>query len=494
MSFSSNFYWGGATAANQCEGAYNTDGRGLARTDVTTAGSYNKMRSVTYKLPDGTTGEVNGFGFDMPEGAKGAIFDGYYYPNHEAIDFYHHYKEDIALFAEMGFKMFRMSISWSRIFPNGEEEKPNQKGLDFYRSVFEELRKYNIEPLVTISHFDTPLYLEEIYYGWNNRKLIDFYVHYTETIFNEYKDLVKYWLTFNEINNTVMFLDMFTDAPSDNIYQEAYQQLHYQYVASAKAVKIGHKINPEFMIGCMICGITNYPMTCDPKDVMLTRYKWEQGIFYSGDVQCKGKYPTFAKRLWNEHNVKLDITDEDLKDLKEGTVDMYTFSYYSSSIVTTHKVENNAGGNFSMGTKNPYLKYSDWGWSTDALGLRYYLETIYDRYELPLMVVENGFGAVDKVEEDGSIHDPYRIEYMSEHIKEMAKAIDNGVDLIAYTSWGCIDLVSAGTGQMSKRYGFIYVDKDDEGNGTFNRLKKDSFYWYKQVIETNGENLEMEVK
>jgi 6-phospho-beta-glucosidase len=239
----------------------------------------------------------------------------------------------------------------------------------------------------------------------------------------------------------------------------------------------------------MICGITNYPMTCDPKDVLLNHYRWEQGIFYSGDVQCKGKYPTYAKRLWKEHNVKLDMTDEDLQDLKEGTVDMYTFSYYSSSLVTTHKVEKDAGGNFTMGAKNPYLQYSDWGWAHDALGLRYYLEKIYDRYELPLMVVENGLGAVDKLEEDGSIHDPYRVEYMREHIKEMEKAIENGVDLIAYTSWGCIDLVSAGTGQMSKRYGFIYVDKDDEGNGTLKRLKKDSFYWYKDVIASNGEKL-----
>lgn len=493
MSFPDNFLWGGATAANQCEGAYNEDGRGLAKTDVTTAGSATSMRKVTYKMPDGTIGETVGFG-EMPKGAKGVILDDRYYPNHEGIDFYHRYKEDIALFAQMGFKMFRMSISWSRIFPNGDEEKPNQKGLDFYRNVFEELRKYNIEPLVSIWHFDTPLYLEENYDGWNNRKLIEFYNHYTKTIFNEYKDLVKYWLTFNEINNLVMFLDLMYQGDNDQMYQAAYQQLHHQYVASARTVRQGHGINPDFVFGCMICGVTNYPMTCDPRDILENRYKWEQGIFYSGDVMCFGEYPTYAKRLWKEHNVSLDITAQDLIDLKEGTVDMYTFSYYMSNVVTTHDIPKDAGGNFAMGAKNPYLEYSDWGWAQDPLGLRYYLEMIYDRYKRPLMVVENGLGAKDKVEEDGGIHDDYRIEYMKQHIIEMDKAIDNGVDLIAYTSWGCIDLVSAGTGEMSKRYGFIYVDRDDQGNGTMARSKKDSFYWYKQVIESNGKKLEMEDK
>lgn len=492
MSFPKDFYWGGATAANQCEGAWNVDGRGPAKTDVTTGGTHTKMREVTVKMPDGTITSVNSF--ITPEGAKGIVLDDRYYPNHEGIDFYHRYKEDIALFAEMGFKMFRMSISWSRIYPHGDEEKPNQKGLDFYRNVFEELRKYDIEPLVSIHHFDTPLYLEEEYGGWNNRKVIDFYVKYCETIFTEYKDLVKYWLTFNEINNIILFLDMIGDkVPPEmlsKIHQQNYQQLHYQFVASAKAVQLAHKIIPDSQVGCMICGITSYPMTCDPKDILKNRYMWEKGIFYSGDVQVKGKYPTYAKRLWDEHDVHLDITDDDIEQLAKGKVDMYTFSYYCSSVTTSHEVKSDAGGNFSMGAKNDYLDYSEWGWAQDPLGLRYYLEMMYDRYEVPMMVVENGLGAVDKVEEDGSIHDDYRIEYMKKHIEEMDQAIKDGVDLIGYTSWGCIDLVSAGTGQMSKRYGFIYVDKDDEGNGTFDRSRKDSFFWYKKVIESNGKELD----
>ncbi|MEF9893413.1 MAG: family 1 glycosylhydrolase [Anaerorhabdus sp.] len=486
MSFKEGFYWGGATAANQCEGAWNEDGRGPAETDMLTAGSNHSPRMLTYQMPDGTTGAIPRTGGKLPEGAKLAVLDGYYYPNHDGIDFYHHYKEDIALMAEMGFTMFRMSISWSRIFPRGDEIEPNQKGIEFYRNVFKELKKYNIEPLVTLHHFDTPLYLEENYDGWNNRKTIEFFDRYAKVCFEEYKGLVKYWLTFNEINNTVMFLELFGDKATKEGYQRAYQQLHYQFIASAHAVKMAHAIDPDYHVGCMICGITFYPGTSDPKDILLNRHAWEKNIFYCGDVQSKGKYPTFAKRLWKEQDVQLDITKQDEQDLMEGCVDFYTFSYYMSTVVTTHAIEDKVGGNFSMGAKNPYLKYSDWGWAFDPEGLKYYLEMIYDRYEKPLMVVENGLGAVDKVEEDGSIHDDYRIEYMRDHIKEMGNAIDNGVDLIAYTSWGCIDLVSAGTGEMKKRYGMIYVDKDDEGNGTFERRKKDSFEWYKKVIQSNG--------
>lgn len=493
--FPKNFMWGGAIAANQAEGAYNLDGRGLTATDVTTGGSVKMPRYTTYIDKDGKPGKVASMGHNgvIPEGAKYAVLDTEYYPNHQAVDFYYRYKEDIKLFAEMGYSIFRLSISWARIFPNGDDIRPNQAGLDFYRSVFEECRKYNIEPLVSIWHFDTPLSLEERFGGWTNRKLVDFYVKYAETIFREYKGLVKYWLTFNEINNTIMFLDMMSDISgkeaTDKEYQDAYQHLHHQFVASAKTVQIGHAIDPNYVIGNMICGITFYPGTCDPKDILANQHKWEQGIYYCGDVQAKGKYGTYAKRLWKEHNVELVMEDGDLEILEKGKVDMYTFSYYMSNNVTTHEVEDKVSGNFSAGAKNPYLTYSDWGWAHDPVGLQYYLEKIYDRYEIPLMVVENGLGAFDTVEEDGSIHDDYRIDYHRAHIKAMADAIDNGVNLIAYTTWGCIDIVSAGTGEMRKRYGFIYVDMDDAGNGTFNRTPKDSFYWYKEVLATNGLNV-----
>lgn len=490
--FPKDFLWGGAIAANQAEGAYNEGGRGLVQTDVTTGGSVNSPRYATYIDKDGKPGKLASMGrtAKLPEGARFAILEDEYYPNHEAVDFYHRYKEDIKLFAEMGYSIFRLSISWARIFPNGNDAEPNQEGLDFYRSIFEECRKYNIEPLVSIWHFDTPLALEEEFGGWTNRKLIDFYVTYAETIFKEYKGLVKYWLTFNEINNTVMFLDMFGGNATDKEYQEAYQHLHHQFVASAKAVHIGHQIDPDYQIGNMICGITFYPATCDPADILATEHKWQQGIYYCGDVQAKGKYGTYAQRLWNEHHVELDIRDEDIAILEEGKVDFYSFSYYMSNNITTHEVTDKVSGNFSAGVRNEYLTYSDWGWAQDPTGLQYYLEKIYDRYQIPLMVVENGLGAFDTVEEDGSIHDDYRIDYHRAHVKAMSDAIANGVDLIAYTTWGCIDIVSAGTGEMRKRYGFIYVDKDDQGNGTFERRPKDSFYWYKKVISSNGQDLD----
>ena len=487
--FPTGFLWGGATAAHQYEGGWNEGGRGPSLSDVTTGGSVNSPRMITWIDKYGSPHASPSHGFILPEGASYAVLEDYYYPNHKATDFYHHWKEDIALFAEMGFKVFRMSISWSRLYPTGMEDEPNQEGIEFYRQVFQELKAHGIEPLVTIWHFDTPLYLEEQKNGWNNRELVDLYVKFAKTCFEEYKGLVKYWLTFNEINNTVMFLDMFGNVANDEAFQRAYLQLHHQFLASAKAVKLAHEIDPEYKLGCMICGIAFYPATNDPNDILLNRNLWEKNIFYCSDVQCKGEYPRFAKRLWKEHDVDLAISEEDRKILKEGTVDFYTFSYYMSNSITTHQAEDKAGGNGVEGVKNPYLKYSDWGWAFDPVGLRYFLKVIDDRYHKPIMIVENGLGAYDKVEEDGSIHDPFRIEYYRKHIQEMDKAIEEGVDLIGYTTWGCIDLVSAGTGEMRKRYGFIYVDMDDEGNGSMARSKKDSFYWYKKVIASNGEDL-----
>ncbi len=490
MSFPKNFFWGGATAANQCEGAWNVGGRGMTETDVTTGGTATTPRYKTYVMPDGTEGKLSQFA-SKPKGAKYAVLDGYKYPNHEAIDFYHHYKEDIALFAEMGFKMFRMSIAWSRIYPKGIEDKPNQEGLDFYRSVFEELRKYNIEPLVTIWHFDTPLYIEEEMGDWANRDVIALFDKYAKTILTEYKGLVHYWLTFNEINNTVNFFDAMEDSKTDAGWQNVYQHLHNQFVASAHTVKMAHEIDPENKVGCMICGTLSYALTCDPKDVFAKDEKWQSGVLYCSDVQCRGYYPYYAQKMWDAHHVKLDITEQDLKDLKEGCVDFYTFSYYSSNCITTHKDTEKASGNMINGAKNPYLEYSDWGWSYDPLGLRIYLNYVYDRYEKPMMIVENGLGALDVLNEDGTVHDGYRIDYLRKHVKAMKDAIEiDHVDLIGYTTWGCIDLVSAGTGEMRKRYGFIYVDIDDDLKGSGKRYRKDSFYWYKKCIASDGDDLD----
>jgi 6-phospho-beta-glucosidase len=478
--FPKDFYWGGATAANQCEGAWDEDGKGVSTADHMTNGSHRVPRRFTAEFkPD------------------------LYYPSHKAIDHYHHYEEDIALFAEMGFKMYRMSIAWTRIFPNGDDEKPNQAGIDHYRKVFKTCKKHGIEPLVTISHYELPYHLTEKYNGWASRDLVDFYFNYCKVIFTEYKGLVKYWLTFNEINiMTMSFGGVFaggmrsSDSAFDFTVKETsenravrFQALHHQFVASAKAVKLAHEIDQENKVGCMIAGLMSYPYTCDPQDVLLAQQKNEFGNFLCGDVQVRGEYPAFANRFFKENNIVLIWAEDDYQTLQAGKVDFYSFSYYASSCVSHDPKVNEASGNMMMGIPNPYLKASDWGWTLDATGLRVYLNMVYSRYQIPLMVVENGLGAVDKVEEDGSIHDSYRIDYLREHVKTMGEAILDGVELIAYTTWGCIDLVSAGTGEMKKRYGFIYVDNDDEGNGTMKRYKKDSFAWYKKVIASNGTQL-----
>ncbi len=487
--FPEGFLWGGAVAANQYEGGWNLGGKGMTEADVLTAGSNHKRRALTYIDQNGRHCTMGQIGESLPEGAHFAVLDEYYYPNHEAVDGYHHYKEDIALFAQMGFKQFRMSIAWTRLYPTGLETEPNKEGLAYYRNVFLELKKYNIEPLVTIWHFDTPLYLEEHCGGWLNRETINHFVRFATTCFTTYKELVHNWLTFNEINGPMVFADFIGASLSDQDYQDIYQKLHHQFVASAKVVQIGHAIDPTNQIGCMIAGITNYPATCDPKDILACQHAWEKTIYYCSDVMVLGKYGSYAKRIWNEHHVKLNITEEDSLDLTRGVVDFYTFSYYMSSLVTTHQYDEKVSGNFAAGKKNAYLEYSDWGWAVDADGLQYYLEMVYQRYNIPMMVVENGLGANDVVSEDGCIHDDYRMEYHRRHIQAMDQAIENGVNLIGYTSWGCVDLISASTGEMKKRYGFIYVDLDDEGHGTFARKKKDSFDWYKQVIASNGENL-----
>lgn len=487
--FPENFFWGGATSSMQIEGAYNIDGKGLSSSDCKTAGSFEKRRQLTYIDKDGNPGAINSnLGGSLPPGAKLAVVDGYFYPSHEAIDFYYTYKEDIKLFAEMGFKMFRLSISWPRIYPNGDEEEPNAKGIAFYKDVFRELHKYNIEPLVTIFHGDVPLYLENTFGGWTNRKMIDYFMKFAKTCLEEFKGMVKYWLPFNEMNDYLLMLDMFGNISNKETHQTSFQMIHNMLVCNARTVKLAHEIDPENKVGSMICGIPNYPSTCDPNDILENRYRWEKGIFYTGDAQVFGEYPVFAKRLWDTYDVHLETQPDDFTDLKQGTVDFYTFSYYMSNLVTTHEIKDIVQGNFANGARNPYLNYSEWGWSYDPKGLRYYLEVMYDRYKLPMIITENGLGAKDTLV-DGKVHDDYRISYLKDHLHECKVAIEHGVKLIGYTMWGCIDLVSASTGEMSKRYGFIYVDRDDQGQGSNKRYKKDSFYWYQHVIDTDGEEL-----
>ncbi|NNJ30783.1 glycoside hydrolase family 1 protein [Lacrimispora defluvii] len=476
--FSDNFLWGGAVAANQCEGAWDVDGKGISASDVCTGGSHTRSKRITRTLEPGT-----------------------FYPSHEAIDFYHHYKEDIALFAEMGFKVFRFSIAWTRIFPTGMEETPNEEGLAFYDRVIDECRSHSIEPLITISHYEMPFALTEKYNGWSSRECIDLFVRYAKTLFKRYKGKVKYWLTFNEINAGTMpmggflSLGILNEGTTDFTNQVdnpqlRFQGLHHQFVASALAVKAGHEIDPDCKIGCMICHITTYPMTCNPDDILEAQKRNQILNQFCGDVQVRGEYPKFMDRYFKENSLVIKMEPGDLEIIKEGCVDYYTFSYYMSNCASADPDLEKTSGNLMGGAKNPYLESSDWGWQIDPKGLRYTLNELYGRYEIPLMVVENGLGAYDKKEEDGSIQDDYRISYLKKHIEQMGEAVADGVDLMGYTPWGCIDLVSASTGEMAKRYGFIYVEKYDDGTGDLSRKKKKSFDWYKNVIETNGEVLD----
>ncbi len=477
--FNEGFLWGGATAANQVEGGYQEGGKGLSCADMLSNGNKDHPRLIT------------------PLGSE----EGLYYPNRVAADHYHHFKEDVQLMAEMGFKAYRMSIAWSRIYPTGEEETPNEEGLRFYDELFTELHNYGIEPVVTMSHYEMPINLVNKYQGWSDSRVIDLFVKYAKTLIEYYHDKVKYWLTFNEINcgclplGNYMSLGICNEGTRSftnqvDIPAKRYQGLHHQMVASAKVVKMAHELDPSAKIGCMIALMPVYPLTSHPKDVLKFQKQWQDINYYCGDVMVRGSYGPYAQRLWKELGIELNISEEDKIALKEGCVDYYAFSYYQTNCVTHEDNHSMIGGNLLSGVANPYLKASEWGWQIDPDGLRYILNDLYGRYEIPLMVVENGLGAKDVLEDDGTIHDDYRISYLREHITALGQAIDDGVEVWGYTPWSAIDIVSASTGEMAKRYGFIYVDSDDYGNGSFNRYRKDSFYWYKKVIASNGEDLD----
>ncbi len=467
MRFPENFLWGGATAANQCEGAYDEDGKGLSIQDVLPKG----FKVIT----DGPT----------PDNLK-----------LRGIDHYHRYKEDIALFAEMGFKVYRFSIAWSRIFPTGEEAVPNEAGLKFYEDLIDECLKYGIEPLITLSHYETPLALAKKYDGWRSRKMIDLYLKYCETVFKRYQGKVKYWLTFNEINSILHqpFMSGAILTPKEELSkQDLYQAIHHELVASAKAVKLAHEIDPNYKVGCMILAVTIYPLTSNPDDLIKVMELNDDYYLFS-DIQARGEYPYFTKRLFAADNIQLDITEEDREALKH-TVDFVSFSYYSSNCACADPTKGEpSGSNMTPGLRrNPYSKVTEWGWQIDPQGLRYTLNRLYARYQKPLFIAENGLGANDELIDDGkggkTVIDDYRIKYMNDHLVQVGKAIQDGVEVMGYTAWGCIDLISCSTAEIKKRYGMIYVDLNSDGSGTMERYRKKSFDWYKNVIATNGEAL-----
>lgn len=480
--FSENFLWGGATAANQIEGAYDAGGKGMSTSDY-----------AAYKDPY-AAGKVNNFTFNVAskelEEYK-ANPDRYLFPKRWGINFYERYKEDIALFAEMGFKVFRLSISWVRIFPTGLEEEPNEAGLAFYDKVFDECAKYGMEPLVTMSHYEMPITLTEKYNGWLSRELVPLFEKFAKVILERYKDKVKYWITFNEMNMNLNSLytgaGILEDLIDDKL-QAAYQASHHQFLASALAVKAGKEICPEAKIGCMINQIESYARTIKPEDQLQALKSNQLNMFYP-DVQARGEYPSYMNRYFSDNGIVINTEAEDETILKEGKVDFVAISYYMSHVTEAREDAMKLAGTFDSPIKNEYLPKSQWDWPIDPIGLRISLMKLYDRYGIPVFVCENGLGAHDEISEDGRIHDDYRIDYIREHIIQMKEAIKDGVELMGYTTWGCIDLISCGTSQMSKRYGFIYVDQDDEGKGSQDRIRKDSFYWYKKVIQSNGEDL-----
>ena len=482
--FPKDFLWGGAISANQTEGTFLKHGKGWSTADI----DKYVPKNIRSNGPTNSLIKKSDIEYAIHD-KKGR------YPKRNGIDFYHHYKEDIQLLANAGFKMFRTSISWSRIFPNGDEEIPNEEGLLFYDRVFDECLKNNIKPMVTLSHFEMPLNLVLKQNGWLSRKTINQYVHFAETVFNRYKDKVKYWITFNEIN--ILEMNGFTsggilaDGIENNI-EARYQAAHYQFIASALAVKKCHKIIPDAKIGAMIARFQSYPRSCRPVDV-LTNVKVNQNNLFFSDIQVRGYYPSYAKRFMNENNIHIKTQEGDNQILKEGVVDFLAFSYYSSMVAVSQESQEGeeiTSGNLKLSFKNPYLKSSEWGWQFDPIGLRIALNELYDRYQIPLFIVENGLGAKDTISSDNLIHDSYRIDYLKQHIKQVGEAYEDGVNIMGYLIWGCIDLISASSCEMSKRYGIVYVDLDDSGQGTLCRQKKCSFDWYKKVIASNGSNLE----
>lgn len=476
--FPSDFLWGGAIAANQAEGAYDQGGKGLCVADLLKVQDQGDLKKKSNK--ETTMADIE-FALQDKEG---------YYPKRYGIDFYHTYKEDVKLLSGMGLNTFRTSISWARIFPNGDDETPNEEGLKFYDDLFDEMLKYGMEPLVTLSHYEMPLHIATEYNGWYSRKTIDMFVKYAETVFKRYKNKVKYWITVNQINlihhESFNHLGIPADRV-DNLWEAKFQGIHNECTACAMASRIGHEINPDFQIGMMVYDGLSEPLTCSPEDVFATMKRNQMEYFFS-DLLLRGEYPGYAIRFFTEKGFHLDIREEDEKVLKEHTADFLAISYYYTICSSADSMKN-YGVNEDGAIMNPYLDASEWGWSIDPLGMRTVLNYYYDRYQKPIIIAENGFGTFDNVEEDGSIHDERRIAYLREHIRAMKEAIKDGVNVIGYYPWGPIDIISCSSSEMTKRYGFIYVDQDDYGRGSKKRSKKDSYEWYTRVISSNGSEL-----
>lgn len=478
--FPKGFLFGGAVSDWQFEGGFGEDGRGLLSVDFATDGNQKSPRQVTWVDAQGNRGKSH-WEEPLPEGVTLTMFDDEYYPSHRAVDFYHHWREDIDLMAQMGFRVFRFSTCWTRIFPTGEDAEPNEAGLAFYEQVVDECLAHGIEPLITICHDEMPYELVKKYNGWAGRETVDCYVRYARTLFERLGDKVKYWLTFNEPNAIRGVCMLGVIDQSEPVY---WQAMHHLFIASAKTVKMGHELMPGSMFSTMYAMSALYPASCKPGDVFAA-YQKRREQYLLIDVMSRGAYPNFSKQVFDDCGADPVVEPGDVELLAEGTLDFVSFSYYRSTVVREGDAFHRLGG-----TPNPECKLTPWGWAIDPLGLRYTLNELYDRYQKPVFVVENGMGAVDEFDEDGSCHDTYRMEYLADHLSAIRDAINiDGVPCLGYTMWGSTDLVSRSTGEMAKRYGFVAVDMDDKGNGTLKRSIKDSFWWFKRVIESDGADL-----
>lgn len=486
MQLPKSFLWGGATADFQFEGGYDEGGRGLSTHDFETDGNQENPRGITYRMPDGTTGRVPSSFFyakPLPDGAVPAFVEGEYYPALKAVDHYHHCREDLELLAGMGMNVYRFSICWSRIYPTGMEEEPNEAGLSFYEQIIDGCLELGMEPLVTIHHDVLPFALAEKLDGWSSRETIELYLRYCHTLFERFGTKVKYWLTFNEINAVRGYAACGTHKCDDNTH---YNAIHNMFLASARAVVMGHEMMPGSLFGTMYASSAFYPATCKPEDVFAQMQKRRRTYYYI-DTMARGHYPAYAQNIWDRLGITIDWQDGDKETLAAGTLDYVSFSYYRSNTITP---DSPFADTVMGGEGNPYLKVTPWGWGVDPLGLRYVLNEFYDRYEKPLFVVENGMGAIDEADENGYVEDDYRIDYLRDHLRALMEAVNiDHVECLGYTMWAPIDLVSLSTGEMAKRYGFIYVDMDDKGNGSYKRSKKKSYDWMAEVIATQGESL-----
>ncbi len=470
--------WGGATASSQYEGGWNEGGKGLDTQDVR---PYIKRTSNATTATRLLTQEVI-------EAAKNA--DPNAYPFRNGSKGYYHTKEDIALLKELGIDIYRFSISWARLYPKGDEAQPNASGLAYYDRVFEEVRKNNMKVFLTMNHYALPLYLVEHYGGWTNRKLIDFYLRFSRTVFERWGDCIDYYLPFNEINagyfSPFNGVGLVKKEGEDYDQSLVFQSLHHQFVASAKTIELGRKL-VKGKFGCMVACFCYYPYSCKPEDTLKQVIDENTNTWFCSDVLTRGYYPSYMQRFFEERDIVFEITEEDKKLLRENTADFVSFSYYQSSVASVEEKEKTAG-NLVVTTKNPYLEATEWGWQIDPVGLRVTLNRIYDRYQKPVFISENGLGYRDVLQADRTVHDTYRIDYLKKHFEQIKEAQKDGVDILGYIMWGIIDIVSAGSCEMEKRYGVVYVDADNQGCGTYERIKKDSFYWYQQFIRGEREN------